>query len=214
MTIQRPEFAAPVLIIDDFLPAEEADRCFEEALELKRVYQPARVGFGADNRLDPNIRSNDVIHLSDVFRSAPVRSDILTLLQKRVRSAECNGLWHKGYQLFDVINYATAQELTLSRYAADQHYGKHQDTVFTPDNKQLMRRLITICYYMQREPKRFAGGDLVLEESGSTLAVRTLHNRAVIFPSFVFHQVEGVKMQDTQFDSARFSVNYWLGFNA
>ena len=213
MIIERPSFPSPVLVIDDFLPKDQADACFEEAIDLKRIYMPSRVGYGQDNRTDPKIRTNELVYLDSVFGSAPERSRILTALHNRVNSEECKAVFHKGDLIFDVINYANRREMTLSRYGAGNHYGKHQDTVFAKENPDAIRhRLATMCYYMNREPQRFTGGALALYKNEETLTVEPKHNRAVLFPSFTHHEVQAVKLEDKEFDSGRFSVNFWFGF--
>jgi Rps23 Pro-64 3,4-dihydroxylase Tpa1-like proline 4-hydroxylase len=52
----------------------------------------------------------------------------------------------------------------------------------------------------------------VLWEDDQSVRVEPRHNRAVIFPSFTFHEVEQVSMGSDGWDQARFSLNYWLGF--
>jgi Rps23 Pro-64 3,4-dihydroxylase Tpa1-like proline 4-hydroxylase len=42
--------------------------------------------------------------------------------------------------------------------------------------------------------------------------VEPKHNRAIVFPSFMFHEVEKVEMRSDNWDDGRFSLNYWMGF--
>lgn len=213
MTIQRPEFPAPILIIDDFLSAEHAALCLQEAIDLKPVYMPASVGQSTDNRIDPRIRRNDVVYLDSVFFAAPERSKILTLVKRRIQERECNDLWHKGYFLFDVINYATWYESVLSRYGQCDFYGLHQDTKQNKTNPgEIHQRLVTLVYYMNTEPERFTGGSLTLQQDDGKITITPKHNRAVVFPSFVYHKVENVQLNEEYFSAGRFSLNLWMGF--
>ena len=214
MTIDRPPFTAPLLVLDDFLPAGEAAACLQECIDLRPVYMPASVGQGQDNRIDRKIRRNDVVYLDSVFSPAPDRSKILTLVKRRVRDQDCNRLWHEGYTLFDVINYATAFESVLSRYGRCDFYGLHQDTKQsrTAAPAEIHHRLVTLVYYMNTEPERFTGGELTLQQDDGTVTVTPRHNRAVVFPSFVWHRVGNVQLDDDDHAAGRFSLNMWMGF--
>jgi predicted 2-oxoglutarate/Fe(II)-dependent dioxygenase YbiX len=213
MTVERPEFTAPLLIIDDFLSAEHAALCLQEAIDLRPVYMPASVGQADDNRIDRKIRRNDVVYLDSVFSSAPERSKILTLVKRRIDEPDCNRLWHQGYFLFDVINYGNWRESVLSRYGQCDFYGLHQDTKHNKTNPgELRNRLVTLVYYMNTEPERFTGGALTLQQDDGKITVTPKHNRAVVFPSFVYHKVENVQLNDEDFSAGRFSLNLWIGF--
>jgi len=210
MEISRPPFPAPVLCIDDFLKADEADAILRESQDLRRVYMPARVFDGPNaTREDPTVRSNEVVYLDDVFRGAPERSDILRILKRRIWDDDCRALWHDGYSLLDVINYATWHEIVLSRYGDSTFYGPHQDTRFD----RITARLVTLVYYVNATPAGFDGGELTLWEGAERMALQPRHNRAIVFPSFVSHEVAPVRMTGSRWEDGRFSVNYWLGFN-
>jgi hypothetical protein len=209
MNISRPAFRAPVLCIDAFLTEEDAQRVLQECLDLKKIYMPARVFDGPDaTRIDPNYRTNEVVYLDDVYRSCLERSDILRIMKSRIWTSECRELWHEGYSLFDIINYSTWQEAVISRYGDQDFYRKHQDT----RRDHITYRLVTIVYYVQRNDAQFTGGSLVLWEGEDSLRIEPKHNRAVVFPSFVFHEVESVHMESQEWECARFSLNYWIGF--
>jgi predicted 2-oxoglutarate/Fe(II)-dependent dioxygenase YbiX len=213
MTISRPKFPAPIIVIDDFLTAEHAAECLQEAIDLRPVYMPARVGFGADNRQDNRIRTNEVVHLDAVFAAAPDRSSILRLVKQRIVDPDCNQLWHEGDYIFDIANYATWKESVLSRYGEDAFYEAHQDTVRSAEHPEaITRRLVTLCYYLQREPAGYSGGEITIHKSNRQISIAPRHNRAVVFPSFCYHQVGPVKMHADEWSNARFSVNLWMGF--
>ena len=43
MNIFKPAFSSTILVIDDFLAGEDAQRVLQECIGLKRIYMPARV---------------------------------------------------------------------------------------------------------------------------------------------------------------------------
>ena len=209
MNSVRPPFGSPILCIDDFLPEADAQRILQECIDLKKVYMPARVFDGPDaTKIDPTYRTNEVVYLDDVFRSAPERSDILTLMKKKIWTQECRALWHEGYLVFDIINYSTWQEAVISRYGNGNFYKRHQDT----RRDHITYRLVTLIYYVNRVPEQFTGGSLVLWNGEDSLRLQPRHNRAIIFPSFTLHEVETTFMNSERWDGGRFSLNYWMGF--
>jgi len=205
----RPQFGLPTLLIDDFLSEEEALMVLQECIDLKRVYVPGMVFDGVHStKVDQEYRSNDVVYLDEIFRSAPERSDILNIIGRKIWTDECRELWHDGYYIFDVINYCTHHEAVISRYSDNNFYHRHQDTRWD----HITYRLITMVYYINRQPEQFSGGSLVLWHGKEHLTVQPKHNRAVVFPSFAMHEVELVHMNSSLWEDARFSINYWVGF--
>ena len=210
MNVQRPAFPIPILCIDDFLSEGDSEEVLRECIDLKKVYMPARVFDGPNvTRVDLRHRKNEVVYLDDVFRSAPERSDILRIMKSAIWTEACRALWHEGNYIFDVINYSTWQECVVARYGRGDFFKKHQDT----RRDRLTYRLVTIVYYVNREPENFTGGSLVLWNKDECIRLPPKHNRAVVFPSFTSHEVEPVGMADEAgWEDARFSLNYWIGF--
>ena len=215
MTVDRIFASAPVLVLDEFLPADQAAECLAECIMLKPFFVSATVGQGSANRVDPKIRRNDVVGLDKLYDGVQKNSPLLNHVAARVYGQECNALFHAGFSLLDVINYGTYQESILSRYGTCDFYGKHQDTKFNPDTKEdLKHRLVTLVYYVNREPEGFAGGELTIyppDEKPATITPK--HNRAVVFPSIMWHSVSSVTLEnDGDHASGRFSLNRWMGF--
>ncbi len=211
MTIAELEFPTRILCIDDWLPEADAQKVLQECIDLKKVYMPAKVFDGPnESKVNTAYRRNDVVYLNDVFRSAPERSDILETMRKHVWSPEMRALWAKGGYLTEIINTCNWVESVLSRYGNCDFYGKHKDT--RPDNAHL--RLMTLVYYVNKEPEKFSGGALTFWDGEKSLKVAPKHNRLVVFPSTLMHEVENTRVEDddTAFENGRFSLNYWLGY--
>jgi len=209
MNVNRPPFASPVICIDNFLPEEDARKVLQECIDLKKVYMPAMIFDGPTaTRKDAQYRVNEVVGLDEVFRGAPERSDILSVIKGKIWTEECRNLWHEGDYIFDVINYSTFQEAVISRYGNCGFYKKHQDTRWD----HITYRLVTLVYYVNQLPERFTGGSLLLWKGDECLRIDPKHNRALIFPSFTLHEVERTCMDGDKWEDGRFSVNYWIGF--
>jgi hypothetical protein len=209
MDVSRLQFPTPILCIDNFLSESDAQSILQECIDLKKAYVPARIFDGpTSTKVDTTYRSNDVVYLDDIFRSCPDRSDILTILKRKIWTNDCREIWHDGYFIFDIINYATWHEVVISHYWADGFYEKHQDT----RRDSITLRLVTLVYYVNRTPERFNGGALTVWHESEAIEIRPKHNRAVIFPSFALHQVTSVSMLSKEWEDGRFSINYWIGF--
>jgi hypothetical protein len=209
MKVERLEFSSPVLCIDDFLLDEEANAIFQECVELKKLYVPASIFDGTNStKINTDYRSNSVLYVDEVFKNCPEKSDILTILKKRVWTEECRTVWHDGYYIFDIINYATSHEIVISYYGDANFYKRHQDTRWD----LITSRLVTLIYYVNTIPTQFEGGALTIWHDDRNISIESRYNRAIIFPSFMFHGVEGVRMNSNQWIDGRFSINYWMGF--
>lgn len=209
MKITRLDFPVPVLCIDDFLAEEEAQQVLQECIDLKKVYMPATVFDGPTaTKIDKSYRDNEVVYLNEIFRGAPGRSDILRIIKRKIWTEECKTLWNDGYYIFDTINYSTWQEAVISRYGDGAFYKKHRDTRWD----HITYRLVTLVYYVNQMPEEFTGGTLVLWDKKESARLEPKHNRAVVFPSFLFHEVEKVDMATREWEQGRFSLNYWMGF--
>lgn len=209
MKITRPSFKSPIICIDEFLSEEEAQKILRECIDLRKVYMPAKIFDGPNaSKVNVQFRRNDVVYLDDVFRSAPERSDILSILKRKIWTEECKRLWHDGDLIFDIINYSTWQEAVVSRYGNCDFYKKHQDT----RRDHITYRLVTLVYYVNTEPEMFSGGSLLFGSDENKLSIEPRHNRAVVFPSFTLHEVENVRLNSDKWEDGRFSINYWLGF--
>jgi 2OG-Fe(II) oxygenase superfamily len=182
MNISRPPFPLPILCIDDFLTEEDAERVLQECIDLKKIYMPATIFDGPGvSKIDQKFRNNEVVHLNDVFRGAPDRSAILTIIKQKIWTEDCKTLWHDGYHIFDIINYSTWQEAAISRYGEGAFYKKHRDT----RRDHITYRLVTLVYYVNRLPQQFTGGSLVLWQGDESVRLEPRHNRAVVFPSYI-----------------------------
>jgi hypothetical protein len=207
-----------VLVVDNFLSAAQAGECLAEAIWARPLYHQAKVysGQGGATAINEKHRRNEEIFLDTVHP----RSTIIKHLSSRFASDEMRTLFHTGYMIYDVVNYATRRSITLNRFGEDSdHFDKHRDTIFQPG--QLGHRLITAMYYMHAEPRKFTGGRLRVwpqfPDAGTDAEdaswFEPLHNRLIVFPSFAYHAVEPLKPEaDSTWEDGRFSVNWWMGF--
>ena len=71
--------------------------------------------------------------------------------------------------------------------------------------------MLTFLYWVNKEPKRFVGGDLTIPEIG--IDVEYKNNRLIVFPSHLLHSVSSIKMiEDNKPLSGygRYCISYFL----
>lgn len=206
-------YTSPVshLVVDDFLPEEDAAAVLHECIALEPVYREATV---LDPKkggvVKPEVRSNEVAYLDQLFQGNVKRSKIFEALMTDghgIWSEEAMKIWEQFG--FHVVSRCTRTETVLSRYGNGDFYDFHRDYNFTKAN-----RLVTLIYYVAKQPVEFRGGELSLKGEPQA-AVIPRHNRLLVFHSGAYHSVEKVILpEDASFGDGRFSVNIWLGFNS
>ena len=215
---------SPHIVIDNFLEPRQARQCLEEAIKLEPFYQPATVA--GDAVLQPDhceeckrqwnisrnvIRENDVIYMNETYKNKRQHSVILEYLHQAIQTQPFSQIITKqGF--FHILNHVNTSEAILSRYGMCDFYGWHTDTV----KEYLTSRVVSLVYYLNEEPERFEGGDLII--TGSTIhdykAIKPKHNKLVIFQSEgTVHGVDTVKLPKGDFAGGRFSINFWLSIN-
>lgn len=73
------------------------------------------------------------------------------------------------------------------------------------------RRRLSWVYYLNSEPKRFSGGDLLLGSPGTErVVVEPAHGKIVVFSSAIAHEVTEVRLDPDDFGAARFSITGFI----
>ena len=96
-----------------------------------------------------------------------------------------------GYQ----SAFMTSEDTTLISYYEDSHYyKKHNDNA-----------VFTALTWFYKEPKMFFGADLIFSAFNKH-TVELKNNRAVLFPSFLFHEVEEICMPEHKSGYGRYCM--------
>lgn len=192
--LRRPRF----VVVDDFLSKREHDELLAYATISEKHYQAGTV-----TTYQPDIRQNLVIlNFGESDHAKLLVNRLLTWFPLLTKTF--------GMPLFPL-------ELVESQLTAagDGYYFKvHSDEA--PD----VPRVLSCVYYLHREPRGFAGGDLRLydciEEGDARRAAETFTavaptaNRLVVFPSDEFHEAMPVRCRSGEFADSRFAVTTWL----
>jgi hypothetical protein len=189
---------APVLVLDDFLPAE----LHEEILRLALAHRSA---------LEPSTtlrRTQEDWRRSRVDRHPAFGEALLALVCDVAQMA----IARFGLQPFDIVS----RDMQFTVHNDGDFYKPHRDA----REGDLGHRRLTYVYYLNREPRGFEGGGLRLFDTsrgGNRYAeqaftkVMPQSNRLVLFPSYVWHEVEAISCRSGLYEDSRFTLNGWLG---
>lgn len=190
----------PFVYREDFLPAVLLERLWQCVSDNANQFRQSRVVAG----LVENARNSRVLNSS---RLSAIRSDVSAVVLRELG----NSMSRLGLEPFDV----SGGELELVSHGDGQYYHAHADTGSSGYSRG---RAVSFVIYFFREPKRFAGGDLVLYDSSKEAKcslsrytrIIPRNNSLIMFPSTAYHQVTRVSTPDPRPESGRFSITGWL----
>jgi len=196
-------WAPRVLVIDDFLPRSLLDRLIDHAIGNEAAFAASKIlGSQPSSHVNKEARDSKVCDVGLGELRPAFKQNILSRFDEI-----CTAV---GVQPFPVAK----TEIELAAHGDGGFYRSHIDTYVRGGRpKNNIDRVLSAVYYFHREPKAFAGGDLVVFRIGNddiAQVVEPRQNRLVVFPSFVRHEVGLVSCPSGKFGDARFSINCWL----
>ena len=137
--------------------------------------------------------------LDQIFQFRREESAILTI-NRKIFNIDFMSEISKYHYFFSYIGFSTKDTTIIHYYEDDNGYDFHEDNA-----------TITLLSWHFFEPKKFSGGDLILDEE-ERISVESLNRRILIMPSIIGHKVETVSMndEDKNKDLGRFSVAQFI----
>lgn len=192
----------PVCIIDDFLGAGPSAKLLDFALANKPQFGPSLV-FS---------KGKDSVFKSDLRSSLSYREDIDDVAAP-LHAAIDNSLDRIRRETGTAHISPVASELELVAHGDGDRFRLHIDTR-TGGNRALdtTDRVISMVYYLHRQPRAFAGGNLVIHALAGEgrHVVEPRHDRLVAFSSIAPHEVDEIRLPGNDFRDSRFSIVCWL----
>lgn len=190
----------PVIVIDDFVGPEVVDQLLRYAVEQQPAFAVSTVALADVSMVDTSRRVSLVHHDLD---------PVLPLLEPAIRKAVDEAIPVLG--LVNVDAYFLETELAW--HGDGSFFRRHDDTVSR--DRVALQRVLTMVYYLHREPKPFRDGQLriygLAGRSDECLAeIEPCSDRAVFFPSWFPHEVRPVRCDSEAFEDGRFAVNCWV----
>lgn len=192
--LRRPQF----VVIDDFLSPLEHSELLAFALISEEQFEAGTV-----TTYQPEIRQNLVmLRFGETVHSRLIQNRLLVWFPLLAKTF--------GMSVFPLGTV----ESHLTATGDGQYFKVHCDDA--PD----VPRVLSCVYYLHREPRGFAGGELRLYDSieaGNSRrpaetfsAVEPVANRLVVFPSEEFHEAMPVRCPSKEFADSRFAITSWL----
>lgn len=191
----------PFVRLTNFLTPAQQKRLWTSVRVARDKFVPARVGTGNVSR---DIRTARVANRRVVREVRP-------WFGPKLRSV----LPHVLARLRMEALPRSRIEMDVTVHLGGEFYTRHRDNA---EEKNRPRKL-SYVYYFHRQPRPFAGGDLLLYDtdlatSRATAAaftrIKPVHNSLVIFPSDAYHEITPVWCDTREFLDGRFTVNGWV----
>ncbi len=187
-------------IIDGFLGADAAADQLSQIIAAERGFATSKVrGSNQQIRSSLHLPGRVGVDLEGFTSAIMDRADDL---------AAAVGM--KAFEIYDA-------ERSIVAHRDGDYYGTHIDTrTQAAESVQPSIRVISCVYYLYRTPRKFSGGELRIHrlgaapENGSRSVIEPVHDRLVVFPSFLPHEVLRVTLPSDKFEDSRFSINCWL----
>jgi len=196
--------AAPTHVrIDDFLTPEENRQLLAFALESDTNFEGSSVITKSGGKEDHQYRKSKVFF---AIKDTKWRDVFVNRLKMHLPHIT-KSLGRPGFA-FDEA------EIQLTASNDGDFFRRHADA--DHNEKAVANRVITFVYYFYREPKAYAGGDLLLygDSDQSVTAIEPVNNMLVSFLSDLPHEVDMVRCPSGAFADSRFTINGWLRVNA
>ena len=193
----------PFIVVDDWYSDSELNNIWKEldfylAVEKDKIMRAENTTVA--RRPDGTSKSNAFrFYLDDRYDKHREASPILNAMYKQTSKQFGDSLKEckPYYRSFYSTNFDCSM---VSYYENNDHYDAHHDTY-----------LWTNLIWVYKEPRRFEGGDLFLDDIDVEIKVK--NNRAVFFPSCYLHRVTPVKMNEGNFNDGygRFCITHFYG---
>ena len=194
----------PFVRIPDFLTAARQDALLNAVRKGPEHFVPARIRKKAKGKIDLDTRAA-------LVAERPVKLRIRPWFMAELGRVVDDVFEHFG--VHDVREHHVELDVTAHRDSG--FYLPHRDT----GSGRSGSRLVSFVYYFHREPKGFAGGELLLYDTclatddyraTAFSRIEPVNNSLVFFPSDYYHEVLPVRAESDAFENARFTVNGWL----
>lgn len=173
----------PYLKIENLYTEEELELIGDELIFLNhksKLEEPKDTGSAKDSS-DNLLKENRGLFLDDLYKRREI-SNILSVNRKIFNKEYLEAYANLSFGYKSILE--CNQDTTLiSYYENGGYYKPHKDS-----------SMHTALTWFFETPKMFEGGDLFFPEYNEKIEIQ--QNMTVIFPSFVLHSVEEVKMKE------------------
>jgi len=202
------EFVEPRthIIIKDFLTKDEQDILWSEIKENESKFSTGLYKKDGKDEVHANIKKNLGFEVSDVYPRI-LDSSIRSMFYYRIfQNPEIQKMVSTAKSpIYNLLRFTTSDRTKVSVYQNGDFYDWHQDSI--------NQGLLTVLYMMNKEPKKFTGGDILLKWDGIEKSIPFENNTILIFPRDIPHKVKKIKMESDDFHDKRFTIQCFANFS-
>lgn len=190
----------PFIIIENIYNNEELKLIWEELNFIcysHKLENPEDTGSAVDTQGNL-LKNNKSIFLDDIYSDRKF-SNILSVNRKIF---DFSSEIFRSSESWFFRNLMSNMDTTLiSYYESGGYYRKHIDA-----------SLATCLTWFYQEPKKFEGGNIILNYEDCNIEIEVENNKCLIFPSIIHHTVSDVIMNNNETNSknGRFCMTQFL----
>ena len=187
----------PYILIDDFYNQSELDGIWEE---LDYLCHPKRMGRSSIERGAATMDGQSLKNAWDMFLDCFFTSrDFSNILEINRKLIDQEIFKKHPHWLFNHVSALNEDNTLIMYYENNDEYKPHRD----------LARLTCLTWFY-REPKKFTGGNLRFPRFD--MEIECKHNRVILFPSSIHHEVEKVGMEEKDMGKklGRFTMTQFL----
>ena len=194
------------IIIKDFLTKEDQDILWDEIKENESKFSAGLYNKEGKEEVHEDVKKNLVFNVTEAYSSMP-DSLIRSMFYYRIfnDSKMQNILSTAKSPIYNLLRFTNADSTKVSAYKNGDFYDWHID--------QTEQGLLTVIYMMNKEPKKFTGGNLMMKWDEVEKSVPFENNTIFIFPRDTPHKVSNIKMESDEFYDRRFTIQCFANFS-
>jgi hypothetical protein len=181
----------PHAIANEFFTETELSNVWEELNYLSGHLNGPEVT-GSARTKDGEYKKKNLGVFVDGLYSDRNSSSILTSTAKFFAKDNLNSLCTNNF-IFNYLPITNLDFTLVQFYANGDYYKAHHDT-----------SIFTLIILLHKKPKKFQGGELVFTKHGYELDLQ--NNQAVLFPSFIEHEVKEVVCPEVSIYDGRITI--------
>ncbi len=187
------------IIIKDFLTKDEQDILWSEIKENESEFKAGLYQKGGKEDIHENIKKNLGFDVSLKYPSID-DSYIRSMFHIKIFQDESmiRVLGSAKSPIYQLLRFTKADRTKVSAYKDGDFYDWHVDQTDTG--------LLTVIYMLNKEPKKFTGGNILFKWDDVEKSIPFENNTIFIFPRDTPHKVSNIKMDSDDFYDRRFTI--------
>jgi len=194
------------IIIKDFLTKEEQEKIWEEIKENESKFSAGLYKKDGKDEVHDDVKKNLGFEVTDVYPRI-LDSSIRSMFYYRIfQNEEMQEIIKNAKSpIYNLLRFTKTDRTKVSAYQNGDFYDWHTDSI--------KQGLLTVLYMMNKEPKKFTGGDFMIKWDSIEKSIPFENNTILIFPRDTPHKVKKIKMESDYFYDKRFTIQCFANFS-